>query len=57
MPVADTLVGFHASFVLLLLGAAGAWCIHGIILTSLSTHNQAKVPVPLRNTCILVATC
>ena len=29
MPVADTLLGFHASFVLLILGAAGAWCIHG----------------------------
>ncbi|KAL3157068.1 hypothetical protein ABBQ38_001315 [Trebouxia sp. C0009 RCD-2024] len=29
MPVADTLLGFRASFVLLILGAAGAWCIHG----------------------------
>ncbi len=29
MPVAQELFGFRASFLLLILGAAGAWCIHG----------------------------
>lgn len=41
MPVADTLLGFRASFVLLILGAAGAWCIHGILLTVLVPDTQA----------------
>lgn len=29
MPIADELLGFQASLVMLILGAAGAWCIHG----------------------------
>lgn len=29
MPIADELFGFGASFIMLILGAAGAWCIHG----------------------------
>ena len=33
MPLAAELLGFRASFVMLILGAAGAWCIHG-------THNM-----------------
>lgn len=32
MPIANKLLGFRASFVMLILGAAGAWCIHGILL-------------------------
>ena len=31
MPIADELLGFRASFVMLILGAAGAWCIHGTL--------------------------
>ena len=31
MPIADALFGFRASFVMLILGAAGAWCIHGTV--------------------------
>lgn len=31
MPVADKLLGFRPSFAMLILGAAGAWCIHGIL--------------------------
>ena len=34
MPIADELLGFRASFVLLVLGAAGAWCIHGTLLSA-----------------------
>lgn len=31
MPIADELLGFQASLVMLVLGAAGAWCIHGTL--------------------------
>ena len=42
MPIADALLGFHASFVMLILGAAGAWCIHGTLLT-MSVHNLQEL--------------
>ncbi len=44
MPVAQELFGFRASFLLLILGAAGAWCIHGQL--HLLCYVLHKAPLP-----------